>query len=309
GPNLRVRNVVRIGEQIADKIWQRHGLLRARNEIDMIRREIDQHAASIEQICQDHRATPSALEMRSRQTYCWLKFLAGGDNLTSHLETLERVRKLIGEHRLPPSRPVHLHLIVMAALWRRREYQNALVIKVNMGYSYADQNLWRALIHNAVAERTAVNDNLVSEYAASDDFCELLFEIESLASPLSLPAKGRAHDLDESFERVNRGYFDGRMEKPKIVWNRTLTMRKFGHYQPGRDQLMLSLSLDDDKVAAYVIDFVMYHELLHKKHGSTAVNGRRQAHSPAFRADERRFAQFAEATYNLHQLALKHRRQ
>jgi hypothetical protein len=306
--NFRVKNVVRIGEYFAERLWQRLALLLSSPpEIDLIRREINEHVSSIERICERHGATPSALETRSRQTYCWLKFLSGGDNLASHLETLGRARDLIDEHQPPPSSPIHLHLIVMNALWRKRQYQNALVIKVNVGYIYADQDLWRALIQNAVSNRSSDNDHLISEYAASDDFSELLFEIESFASPPALPAKGRAHDLDESFERVNKKYFDGRLAKPNLVWNRTLTMRKFGHYQPSRDTLMLSISLDDSRVPAFVIDFVMYHELLHKKHGAASVNGRRQAHSPIFRADERLFTQFDEATHHLYQLALKQR--
>jgi hypothetical protein len=308
GSNFRVKNVVRLGEYFAERLWQRLALLLSSpDEIDLIKREINEHVSSIERICERHGATPSALETRSRQTYCWLKFLSSGDNLASHLETLQRARDLIDECQPPPSHPVHLHLIVMNALWRKRQYQNALVVKVNIGYIYADQDLWRALIQNAVSNRSSDNDHLISEYAASDDFSELLFEIESFASPPALPAKGRAHDLDESFERVNKKYFDGRLAKPSLVWNRTLTMRKFGHYQPGRDTLMLSISLDDSRVPAFVIDFVMYHELLHKKHGAASVNGRRQAHSPIFRADERLFTQFDEATHHLYQLALKQR--
>jgi hypothetical protein len=306
--NFRVKNVVRTGEYFAERLWQHLALLLSSpDETDLVKREINEHVSSIERICERHGATPSALETRSRQTYCWLKFLSGEDNLASHLEALRRARELIDERQPPPSPPVHLHLIVMNALWRKRQYQNALVIKVNVGYIYADQDLWRALIQNAVSNRNSDNDHLISEYAASDDFSELLFEIESFASPPALPAKGRAHNLDESFERVNKKYFDGRLAKPSIVWNRTLTMRKFGHYQPARDTLMLSISLDDSRVPAFVIDFVMYHELLHKKHGAASVNGRRQAHSPIFRADERLFTQFDEATRHLYQLALKQR--
>jgi hypothetical protein len=306
--NFRVKNVVRIGEHFAERLWQHLALLHSSpDESELVKREINEHVSSIERICERHGATPSALETRSRQTYCWLKFLSGGENLASHLETLRRARDLIDEHQPPPSHPVHLHLIVMNALWRKRQYQNALVIKVNVGYIYADQDLWRALIQNAVSNRSSDNNHLISEYATSDDFSELLFEIESFASPPALPAKGRAHNLDESFERVNKKYFDGCLAKPSLVWNRTLTMRKFGHYQPTRDTLMLSISLDDSRVPAFVIDFVMYHELLHKKHGAASVNGRRQAHSPTFRAEERLFTQFDEATRHLYQLALKQR--
>jgi hypothetical protein len=70
---------------------------------------------------------------------------------------------------------------------------------------------------------------------------------------------------------------------------------------------MVSVSLDDPKVSAFVVDFVMYHELLHKKHGVMTVNGRRLAHSPGFRADERQFVEYHEAERQLHELALRQR--
>src|SRR5262249_17601343 len=95
------------------------------------------------------------------------------------------------------------------------------------------------------------------------------------------------------------------MSKPTLAWNRMLTARKFGHYQPGRDTIMISITLDDPEVPPFVLDFVMYHELLHKKHGSMTVNGRRLSHSPAFRAEEQRFAQYHEAERLIHELALR----
>ncbi len=67
--------------------------------------------------------------------------------------------------------------------------------------------------------------------------------------------------------------------------------------------VMLSVSLDDPSVPAFVVDFVMYHELLHKKHGVTLANGRRMAHTPAFRADELLFARDHEAFAHLKALA------
>jgi predicted metal-dependent hydrolase len=68
---------------------------------------------------------------------------------------------------------------------------------------------------------------------------------------------------------------------------------------------MLSVTLDDPSVPAYVVDFVLYHELLHKKHGSNLVNGRRLAHSSGFRAEERQFAEYAAAEQRLKELALQ----
>jgi hypothetical protein len=77
--NFRVKNVVRIGEYFAERLWQRLALLfSSPNEIALIKQEINEHVSSIERICEHHGATPSALETRSRQTYCWLKFLSSG---------------------------------------------------------------------------------------------------------------------------------------------------------------------------------------------------------------------------------------
>ncbi len=48
-------------------------------------------------------------------------------------------------------------------------------------------------------------------------------------------------------------------------------------------------------VPAYAVDFVMYHELLHKQLGVKVVNGRRYAHTPAFREAELAFKRYDDA--------------
>jgi len=68
---------------------------------------------------------------------------------------------------------------------------------------------------------------------------------------------------------------------------------------------MMSVTLDDRAVPARVLDFVMYHELLHKKHGSLIVNGRRLAHSLAFREEERLYAGYHDAERQIKVLALR----
>ena len=305
---LKIKNVVKIGEVLAERCWQRFNLLNTSpDERDQLKREIDHHVAAIERVCQQQAATPSAMEGPSKQIYCWLKFLSGEGNLALHLEALQRAKSAVEAQGLRPASPIHLHLTGLGALWRKRQYQSATLLKVNEAFLGADQNVWRALIHNAVSERDPERDRLIREYAESDEFSELLFEIEAFASPTSLSTQGRAHNLEESFDRVNGSYFAGQMPRPNLVWNRTLTTRKFGHYQPARDTLMVSITLDTPRVPAYVIDFVMYHELLHKKHGVRAVNGRRRVHSAVFRADEQRFAHYDEATGYINRLAAEQR--
>ncbi len=306
---FRVKNVVKTGEYFADRLWRGlDSLLTEPPSRARLISEMAGQAESIERVCAQHGQTPAALESPSRRVYCWLKFLANRDQMAAHLEALKLARQAAGQYPLPPERPLSLHLISLNHLWRRRDYQNATLLKAHIGFQNADREVWRSLLQSALGRAVPAAEQTYREFAASEDFNESLFELESFASPPPPPARGRAHDLNEIFERVNETYFGGLMPKPTLTWNRTLTARKFGHYQPGRDTIMISVTLDDPEVPAFALDFVMYHELLHKKHGSLTVNGRRLSHSPAFRAEERRFAQYHEAERLIHELALRHLR-
>jgi hypothetical protein len=62
-------------------------------------------------------------------------------------------------------------------------------------------------------------------------------------------------------------------------------------------------------VPSLLVDYLMYHELLHKKHGTTVVNGRRLVHTPAFQQDELKFVGYEAAKCLLNDLALTLREQ
>lgn len=83
---------------------------------------------------------------------------------------------------------------------------------------------------------------------------------------------------------------------------------KFGHYDFTTDEIQISPMLDTPDVPAFVVDFVMYHELLHKRFGLRWSNGRGAAHTPVFRREERRFERFNEAEAALNRLAAALRR-
>jgi hypothetical protein len=93
------------------------------------------------------------------------------------------------------------------------------------------------------------------------------------------------------------------LARPLLAWSTVPTARTFGHYQPARDALMVSASLDAPTVPEFVVDAVMHHELLHKQLGVTVSNGRRSIHSAAFRSAERQYARYAEAEAFLNTLA------
>ena len=99
------------------------------------------------------------------------------------------------------------------------------------------------------------------------------------------------------FSLVNRKYFKFEGEKPKLTWTTKLTKKTLGYYQPLRDRIAISRVLDREEVPYYVVESVMYHELLHRKLGVVIVNGREMAHTKEFRFLEQQYHFYWEAEY------------
>ena len=108
-------------------------------------------------------------------------------------------------------------------------------------------------------------------------------------------ARGEAYDLNVIFERLNLLYFENKLPKPVLSWSARKTYRILGHHDSTHETIIVSKSLDSSKIPAYVVEYVVYHEMLHVFHPTTHRNGRRYNHTPAFRRDERKFAFYEEA--------------
>lgn len=114
---------------------------------------------------------------------------------------------------------------------------------------------------------------------------------------------GRVYHLGRLFDRLNRQYFNNQLPKPTLSWSTRRTRRLLGHHDYVHETIVISRTLDDENVPEFVVSFVLYHEMLHMKHRSRIVNGRRVYHTQAFRADERRFERYDEAEAELEKLS------
>lgn len=108
-------------------------------------------------------------------------------------------------------------------------------------------------------------------------------------------SKGEFYDLDGIFEKVNQIYFQNAIPKPVLSWSTRKTYRILGHHDSTHETIIISKSLDDKSVPKYVVEYVVFHEMLHIFHPTIHQNGRRYNHTPAFRRDERKFLYFNEA--------------
>lgn len=95
--------------------------------------------------------------------------------------------------------------------------------------------------------------------------------------------------LKESFNRVNDEYFEGLMETSNLVFGEN-SMRKLGSYEYGTDTISMSTVLRD--APHELLDLVMYHEMLHKKHKFKNSSQRTLHHSPIFKKDEAKFKDY-----------------
>jgi hypothetical protein len=120
---------------------------------------------------------------------------------------------------------------------------------------------------------------------------------------VSTLTQGQHHDLSALFDRINRQYFGGKLEQPHIAWSVQAWRRQFGSYDPGPNQIVLNRRMDRPGVPQFVVEYVLYHEMLHVKHPTRRSGCSLISHSPAFRAEEKRFAHFASARKFLDRLA------
>lgn len=111
--------------------------------------------------------------------------------------------------------------------------------------------------------------------------------INSLPKYAKKENKDIPYELEKSFDRINQTYFSNDMEKPNLKFG-TSSTRKLGHYEYQSDTIVISNIF---KKQPELLDFIMYHELLHKKHGlQKSSTGKSYIHhSTQFRKDERKF--------------------
>ena len=139
-------------------------------------------------------------------------------------------------------------------------------------------------------------DEVYSEYISTAEMRKRSNERKRLhGRKVVTTAKGDVYDLDEIFDNLNFWYFRGNLPKPVLTWSARKTYRILGHHDATHDTIVVSKSLDSADVPRFVVEYIVFHEMLHIHHPTVHHNGRRYNHTAAFRRDERRFPQYQAA--------------
>jgi hypothetical protein len=272
------------------------------DEANEIHASIRAATLDIEHHLQTGGLSGGELTAQSRAARGWLAFFAERDNLDAYLTAVWRANGAF-ESALEPDAPFRAPAVVefrlTTSLYRLRSYADGTRLMLATPMICFDEGLFASLARAAL---NGGSKQHIVQAARGDVYQAIQAELEALSGP-DETTSGVHHDLAASYTRVASRYLLEFTDRPRLTWSRTFTGRKFGHYDPVRDAVMMSCTLDRRDVPEPVLDFVMYHELLHRKLGVTWRCGRMSAHTPEFRREEQRFEGHHEAEAVLRRLA------
>lgn len=110
-----------------------------------------------------------------------------------------------------------------------------------------------------------------------------------------LPPKGRRFDLEAIFNRLNQRFFAGELPACRIGWSPKASRTILGRYDPSHGTITISRLLDAANVPAEVVEYLVFHEMLHIRFPQKRSGDRRVVHSREFREAEKRFPHYLQA--------------
>jgi SprT-like family len=107
-----------------------------------------------------------------------------------------------------------------------------------------------------------------------------------------LPAQGKHFDLGEIFARLNERFFKQELTCSRIGWSARHSRSVLGHYDPAHKTITISRSLDSPAVPDDVVEYLVFHEMLHIRFPLERHGSRRVMHSRAFRVAEKSYPDY-----------------
>lgn len=169
-------------------------------------------------------------------------------------------------------------------------------LRVQKLFREAPDNVWQALVAH-VRSRDRGASAVLRQYVKLHQ--HLLEPQRRHSGRAVLQPQGQCFDLEAVYRRLNRDYFSEQVEA-HITWGRRPPGRRrrsirFGAYDSRKRLIRIHPLLDQPFVPLYVVENVVFHEMLHQLNPPQCVNGRWSIHTPAFRRQEREYVHFERA--------------
>jgi predicted metal-dependent hydrolase len=251
-------------------------------------------------LCLKKGGAPEDLPTPSFHAYQWLKFLSQRKWLLSHLYALAEFYHLLLDlfpalNQKNLSSNIQIDLSHSSYLFRSRKLGKKVYLEINEGFINCPKQIKETILLAALQRRTQSRLKAIRTYAASSEYAKIHSALQVNNGDNQLAGRGKVYDLSEMFRRINQQYFKNELAQPRLVWSARSSSRRLGTYQPDADTISLSRRLDSRDIPQILVEYVLYHEMLHKKLGLKEVNGRRYAHTSTFRKLEKQFEGYVEA--------------
>jgi len=248
--------------------------------------------------CTERLGSPADLATPSFRIYLWLKYLSHQTHLSLHLSALDGFFRILTEQHKKTSIDPKILLIKInysGYLYRRQTIQGKTILQINEAYITAPLEIKKSILSAAFSRRQSKHTSIIKAYSNNSNFRRINKQISGAPIANLISCRGEKYDLSFLFNKLNKEYFRSHLYQPRLVWSSRQSKRRLGYYHPEINTIAVSQNLDDKKIPRMLVEYVLYHEMLHQYFGIKNHNGRRYAHTPAFRTAERKFKHHQEA--------------
>jgi hypothetical protein len=201
-----------------------------------------------------------------------------------------------------PAPPMHIRFYPFVSINNTiRLRQGELYIRLSDLLEGAPEPVLQAIAHVLFAKLyrkpiDRVQSTRYRRYIASHDLAAKARLVRQLRGRKHIhSARGHHYHLEEIFDDLNRRFFHGLMGRPQLTWSREHARNRLGHYDPAHNAIVISKVFDHPQVPRYVVEYILYHEMLHLKHPVKLHGSRRCVHSREFQEEEKLFPELAHA--------------
>jgi hypothetical protein len=201
-----------------------------------------------------------------------------------------------------PAPPMHIRFYPFVSINNTiRMRQSELYIRLSDLLEAAPESVLQAIAHILLAKLyrkpiDRAHNSRYRRYIASHDLAAKARLVRQLRGHKHIhSARGHHYHLEELFDDLNRRFFHGLMGRPQLTWSRNHARNRLGHYDPAHNAIVISRVFDDRRVPRYVVEYILYHEMLHLKHPVKLRGTRRCVHSREFLEEEKLFPQLTPA--------------
>jgi hypothetical protein len=165
----------------------------------------------------------------------------------------------------------------------------------------APETVLHAIAHILIAKiyRKDIDPNRAAryrKYVGSRAVTEMEHRVRQLRGRKRIDGPvGNVYELNEIFDDLNSRFFFGLLARPQMTWSQNHARNMLGHYDPAHNAIVISRVFDHVRIPSYVVDYIVYHEMLHLKHPVKLRGSRRCVHPKQFQEEEKLFPHLEEA--------------